>query len=274
MKDFLKQNVINYWDSNPVHSIECSEEKKLLSFCNKADKLRWSDNERWAKENFYDLQYLQPRMKVLDAGCGIGVFTRFYLQQNLDVDITKQAASITYSSLKCIGLKGKVMRGDIENLSFTNNFFDYIVSNGVIHHTPNTEQAVDEFYRVLKPGGVVSVSVYYRNFVLNKYIFNFIRFLLPVFIDRKKIRQRESLLDSHTPEEFVQHYDGNLTPIAKLYSRKEADQLFNQFHILKREVHYFPARFLKLIPTGGIIHKLLDKYCGTLIYYLLEKPVT
>ena len=75
-----------------------------------------------------------------------------------------------------------------------------------------------------------------------------------------------------TPEQFVRTYDGNDTPIAKVYTRKEALKLFNSFSILKMEPHYFPVRFVRGIKRGGWLHYLLDHYCGCLLYILAEKP--
>ena len=80
------------------------------------------------------------------------------------------------------------------------------------------------------------------------------------------------MFTARTSEDFVRMYDGNDTPIAKVYSRKKADELFISFRIVTVKPHYFPIRFLRLFKTGGIIHKFLDKHCGVLIYYILEKP--
>lgn len=269
-----KKQVHDYWNDNPVHSLEFTQDDDILSFCNKADALRWSDNERWAKKTFYDFK-VQKGKKLLDAGCGIGVFSRFYARQGFEVysvDITEKAVEITQKSLELLGLKANVIRGDVENLPFQDNFFDYLVSNGVIHHTPDTIQAVNEFYRVLRPGGTASICVYYRNILLNRHFFNLLRLMLPLFLNKNKLVQRENLLTARTPEEFVQYYDGNKNPVAKVYSTQEADELFHRFKIIKREAHYFPARFMKIAGAGGIVHKMLDRYFGTLIYYLLEKP--
>lgn len=67
-------------------------------------------------------------------------------------------------------------------------------------------------------------------------------------------------------------YDGNDTPIVKVYSREQADKLFECFKIKAVETHHFPIRFLRLFSVGGLVHKILDRYCGVLIYSLLEKP--
>jgi hypothetical protein len=82
------------------------------------------------------------------------------------------------------------------------------------------------------------------------------------------------MLSVVTPEDLVGTYDGNNTPIAKVYSRKQADELFAKFEHLRVEPHYFPVRFLKFFETGGAIHEFLDRNFGTLIYYLLKKPLS
>ena len=56
-----------------------------------------------------------------------------------------------------------------ENLHFENETFDHVNCQGVVHHTPNTQKAINEIFRVLKRGGKASISVYYKNFLLRNY---------------------------------------------------------------------------------------------------------
>lgn len=266
--------VISYWSRNPVHSVEFASNGDLKKYLQEIDALRWSDNERWAREEFYEFSGFPPG-RILDAGCGIGVFTRYYARKGFAVhaiDITRQAVDITRRGLEAFGLRGEVLQGSVECLPFPDNTFDYLVSNGVIHHTVGTEKAAREFFRVLKPGGIASVCIYYRNILLRKPLWSLLRLLLPFFL--KKRDGRENLLTAQTPEEFVHTYDGNDTPIAKLYSRKQADRVFAGFEFLRVEPHYFPARFLSFIKVGGLLHRILDRSCGVLIYYLMRKPST
>lgn len=267
-------NVIDYWNKNPIHSIEFNLSTDIITLCKRIDTLRMIEHERWARGRFHELKG-EKGTKVLDAGCGIGVFTRYYGKKDFEVhaiDISPKAIEITKLSLETLGLKGEVNIGNVENISYPDSYFDYVVSNGVIHHTPNTEKAVEEFYRVLKPGGRASVSIYYKNIFLRYPIFNIVKPLLPLILKRTKLMGREKFLSALTPEEFVRVYDGDNNPIAKVYSRKQAHWLFRRFKILAAEPHYFPIRFFKFFKVGGISHKLLDRYCGTLLYYLLEKP--
>lgn len=265
------ERVAGYWNRNPVHSVEFTPQADLKGYCDFIDALRWSDNEKWAREKFYEFN-AQPGARLLDAGCGIGVLSRFYARQGFDVhaiDISGTAIEMTRGSFEAYGLKGNIQLGSVESIPYPDNYFDYVVSNGVIHHTPDTEKAVSEFHRVLKPGGLASVCIYYRNVLLNKPIWSLVKLLLPFILKKKDGRERT--LASSTPEEFVRVYDGNDTPIAKVYTRKQADRLFSAFEPLAVEPHYFPIRFLRFFKVGGLFHFVLDRTCGVLLYYLLKK---
>lgn len=264
-------DVVTYWNDHPVHSVEFGPQSNLRDYCDRIDQLRWSDNERWALP-LYEFG-LPPGSKILDAGCGIGVCSRYYARKGYEVhaiDITPRAVEITQRSFDLYGLQGQVRLGNVEELPYPDRSFDGLVSNGVIHHTPDTEKAVAEFYRVLKPGGIALCCVYYRNLLLRPPLWAVTKRLLPLAL--KKRQGRERMLSVATPEELVRTYDGDGTPIAKLYSKREAQELFRRFRIKAAAPHYFPVRFLRGFRTGGWIHRLLDRSCGTLLYLLLEKP--
>ena len=177
-------DVCSYWTENPIHSLEFSEEPNSKAYFDLIDRFRLLENELWAKKSFYDLPG-NANTHLLDAGCGVGVFTRFYARCGFKVtalDLTDVAVQITKKSLELSHLKADVQQGSVEALSFDDNSFDYIVSNGVIHHTPETEKAVNEFYRVLKPGGKASIAIYYKNWLLRNPIWLIVRLLIPLLL--------------------------------------------------------------------------------------------
>ena len=266
------KDVFNYWNKHPLHSFEFSGEPNSKAYFDSIDRLRWSEVEFWAKKSgFYDLPG-DTNTHLLDAGCGVGVFTRFYARRGFKVtalDLTDTAVQITKKSLLLNNLKAEVQQGSVEDLPFNDNSFDYVVSNGVIHHTPETTKAVHEFYRVLKPGGKASLAIYYKNWFLYNPFWLIVRSMIPFLL--KPMYGREKIFDVKTPEQFVKTYDGNNTPIAKAYTKKEAVQLFDSFVILKMRQHYFPVRFIRGLKKGGWLHYLLDHYCGCMLYVLLEK---
>jgi ubiquinone/menaquinone biosynthesis C-methylase UbiE len=53
----------------------------------------------------------------------------------------------------------RVLRGDARRLSFADASFDLVLSNSTLEHIPNFWLACEEMKRVLKPGGVMVVSV-------------------------------------------------------------------------------------------------------------------
>jgi SAM-dependent methyltransferase len=100
---------------------------------------------------------------VLEVGVGLGVdFVRFARAGALavGVDLTEAAVESTRHLLELEGLPGEVMVADAEQLPFPDDRFDVVYSWGVLHHTPDTQRAVDEVRRVLKPGGEARIMLY------------------------------------------------------------------------------------------------------------------
>jgi len=89
---------------------------------------------------------------LLDVGCGTGAFTR-RLKNNKDlilgVDISFNSVSLARKAMdECI-----FFAGDGEILPFGNETVDIVVFSGVLHHLPSMGRALEECFRILKPGG-------------------------------------------------------------------------------------------------------------------------
>lgn len=90
--------------------------------------------------------------KILDVGCGTGNFAyqvvRYFDAEVWGLDLSEGMLS------QCPKHKRlHFILGDSENLSFSNNTFDVITCTHSFHHYPNQTKAINEMYRVLKPGG-------------------------------------------------------------------------------------------------------------------------
>ncbi len=102
--------------------------------------------EKEFQKFIHDLRITKKNLnkkKILDAGCGSGRLTRFiskYGAETYGVDIIPLPKD----------KKVKFIQADIQNLPFKNNFFDYIYSEGVLHHTENPKKAFKELARVNK----------------------------------------------------------------------------------------------------------------------------
>lgn len=157
------------------------------------------------------------RKNCLEIGVGLGADHSELAKKGSilsGIDLTERAINHTKKRLELMGLKSDLKIGDAENLPFKENLFDFIYSWGVIHHSPNTPKAVDEIYRILKPGGKARIMIYNKYSLIGFMLW--LRFGLPSF---------KSL-------NFV--YDKYLeSPGTKAYSYKEAKILFSSFVIEK-----------------------------------------
>jgi len=52
-----------------------------------------------------------------------------------------------------------VIEMDLTALEFSNNAFDFIFCSHVLEHIPDDQKAINEIYRVLKPGGIAMLMV-------------------------------------------------------------------------------------------------------------------
>lgn len=98
---------------------------------------------------------------VLDAGCGKGRHSYIVSQSGartvFAVDIG-EAIDVAYNNIG--GLSNvHVIQADINHLPF-NNVFDYVYSNGVLHHMADPAAGFSSLVKRMKPGGAISVWVY------------------------------------------------------------------------------------------------------------------
>jgi ubiquinone/menaquinone biosynthesis C-methylase UbiE len=99
--------------------------------------------------------------KVLDVGCGLGkTACRLATEAGCTVtglDIMPAMVEQAKKTAKQMKVEGKVlfMEGDARNLPFEDNSFDTVFVESVTIFVEDVAKAVAEYYRVVKPGGVV-----------------------------------------------------------------------------------------------------------------------
>jgi SAM-dependent methyltransferase len=98
---------------------------------------------------------------VLDAGVGAGRFCDVLSSWGANVIGADLSYAVEASHKNFINRPNVlVAQADIGSLPFEPGTFDYIVSIGVLHHTPDTKTYFKRLVPLLKPGGSIAIWVY------------------------------------------------------------------------------------------------------------------
>lgn len=97
---------------------------------------------------------------VLDFGCGVGfdlfVASKLVGKRGLvcGIDLTEDMVVRAKENLTLAGITNfEIKKVDTEMIPYDDDFFDVVISNGVINLSPHKQISFKEIYRVLKPGG-------------------------------------------------------------------------------------------------------------------------
>src|SRR5215471_15470925 len=103
---------------------------------------------------------------VLEIGVGMGAdhleWAASRPRSLTGIDLTPRAIEHTGRSLAAHGFTSGLRVADAEKLPFEDESFDLIYSWGVLHHSPNTRDAIREVHRVLRPNGIARIMIYQK----------------------------------------------------------------------------------------------------------------
>ena len=97
---------------------------------------------------------------VLDVGCGMGRFAEVATRWGAHVVGIDLSLAAEVAAQNLADRNAAIFQADVFQLPFAPGSFDFIYSIGVLHHTPNCEQAVKVLPKLLKPGGRIAVWLY------------------------------------------------------------------------------------------------------------------
>jgi arsenite methyltransferase len=113
---------------------------------------------------------------VLNAGCGCGQNEFFWGQfpsQIVDVDISR-AIDVAKKNWGA-DARFSFIQADVLKMPFADQTFDVVWSQGVLHHTPSTHDALGSCVRVLKPDGLILFYVYRKKAPLREFADDHVR---------------------------------------------------------------------------------------------------
>ena len=115
----------------------------------------------WRKKFIHTLN-IQDRQTILDVACGTGDIGFEILNEHkielLNLDISKNMLDIAEKKALKKGLENiQFIQGDAERLPFENNSVDCLTIAYGFRNIAHYKKALEEFYRVLKPGGTLGI---------------------------------------------------------------------------------------------------------------------
>ncbi len=125
--------------------------------------------------SFY--RFLKTRHNILDAGTGLGNSARlFSADSKAQVFAIDASASIDFAYKKYGHVKNiHFIQADLRQLPFRKNFFDFICSDQVLHHTKNTETSFKYLVKYLTKKGIISIYVYNKKGPIREFSDDYIR---------------------------------------------------------------------------------------------------
>ena len=273
----LKERVRAFWQANPCGVKFADAEPGSKRFYELVEAHRYT--KEWHIPAAADFAGARG-LKVLEIGCGLGTDGAQFAKAGADytgVDLTEAAVELARKRFELFDLPGEFQTADAENLDFADESFDLVYSHGVLHHTPDTARAIREIYRVLRPGGRAIVMLYHRNSynyrvnisLLRRAGAQLLRWDSGVRLVHKLTGEPLDNLQEHArlvktkrktylgDEEFLsQNTDGAGNPLARVYSRAEADALFQDFSEVTIKTYFFNKRWLPL--AGNLLPRSLE----------------
>jgi SAM-dependent methyltransferase len=273
-REELKERVRAFWQAHPCGTKFSDAEIGTPEFFERIEAHRYE--KEWHIPTAADFASTRG-LRVLEIGCGMGTDGAQFAKAGANyagIDLTDAAVELARKRFQVSGLKGEFRIADAERLDFPDASFDLVYSHGVLHHTPDIEAAVREIHRVLKPGGRAIVMLYHRGsynyrvgirvlrragagLLKSESGIKLINFLTGEPIDSLREHAQLAKNGNSSADDFLsQSTDGAGNPLARVYSRREAERIFRNFSKVELRAYFLNKRFIPLI--GNLLPRSIE----------------
>lgn len=178
---------------------------------------------------------------VLEVGVGQGTDHYMFARAGArltGIDLTQKHCDITSLFLQTFGFTPRIVRADARSLPFADESFDHVYSCGVLLLIKDIKVAINEIYRVLRPGGSATIMLYNRASI---HYWIKTRLYYGWALKEDRVLGRETVTDWYT--------DGIGYPKTYHYSRRDLAKLFGHFSRIEYRTACFTS---EQIPQVGL----------------------
>lgn len=236
---------LNDFDSNDIteEDIEAKTGEVYYNLWKDFDKQEYYKQTATYLAQRFEKNNLDPTIftNALDAGCGSGRYSlalkSLGVERVTGIDISPNSIDFAnkMNSFEAVNF----VQGSVLELPFEDESFDFVFSNGVLHHTLSTEKGLQELFRVLKPGGGCWLYLYGGKGNLFWDIVDFCRKLLHD-VPQNYLQQLMKVM-GYPPGRIFHRSDFFYVPMHRRYLEEEVNSMlktsgFSSFKRLKRGV--------------------------------------
>lgn len=206
--------------------------------------------------------------RVLEVGLGYGSVSQCLVEHGANftgLDIALGPVAAVNHRLGQQGFPGVAVQGSILQAPFDDSSFDAIISIGCFHHTGDIQRAINEAFRLLVPGGRLSLMVYnaysYRRF--HEAFHPTMRYMLWDYIGIGH-RPNVSELERRT---YDSDTNGRVAPHTEFISRRHLSMMCVRFRTFSASLENIDQEgIFRRIPRERLLSTIWPKIAGLDIY--------
>lgn len=168
------------YSANPIETYN-TDTGTIKSFVSNDSNIDWntvsSFGDEWSKfdqfsneeierigDDYFDIVELDQfsNAVVLDAGCGSGRWSKYLSGKVKFIEAIDPSSAVFVADKMLHNKNARVTHASIDKIPFPDSSFDMVISLGVLHHIPNTQEALMKCVKKVKKGGICLIYIYYN----------------------------------------------------------------------------------------------------------------
>lgn len=165
----VKDTFFTIWERFPTFGINDKGKQKFYD--------KWTAQKLGLRSIDELYSFISSKKLILEVGVGSGQKLKMMAEHSsgkvIGIDLISTVEHAADNTRKMPNVA--VVQADLFALPFKKDLFDFIISDGVLHHTPDSKQAFLSIVPFLTKGGEIAIRVYRKGVPIREFCDDFIR---------------------------------------------------------------------------------------------------